>query len=60
VSPRVAVYARYSTENQRAASITDQVEICRRSAERQGWTISEVYDDAAISGASSKHSSITK
>jgi DNA invertase Pin-like site-specific DNA recombinase len=54
VSPRVAVYARYSTENQRAASITDQVEICRRYAERQGWTVAEVYDDAAISGASSR------
>jgi site-specific DNA recombinase len=49
---RAAIYARYSSENQREASIADQVEVCRRYAERQGWAVTAVYDDAAISGAS--------
>ena len=49
---RVAVYARYSSENQREASIADQVEVCRRFIERQGWKLGQVYSDAAMSGAS--------
>jgi DNA invertase Pin-like site-specific DNA recombinase len=49
---RAVVYARYSTDNQRVASIGDQVELCRRYIERQGWTFTETYDDAAVSGAS--------
>ena len=36
---RVAIYARHSSDNQREASIEDQLEVCRRYAERQGWTI---------------------
>jgi DNA invertase Pin-like site-specific DNA recombinase len=52
VSARAVIYARYSSENQREASIEDQVEVCRRHAERMGWEILEVYRDAAISGAS--------
>jgi len=36
--PRVAIYARYSSDNQRDASIEDQIAVCRRYAERQGWT----------------------
>jgi site-specific DNA recombinase len=49
---RVAVYARYSSENQREASLADQVEVCRRFIERQGWEMGQVYSDAAMSGAS--------
>jgi DNA invertase Pin-like site-specific DNA recombinase len=49
---RCAIYARDSSEGQRTESIADQVEICRRYVERQGWTLTRVYDDAAISGAS--------
>ena len=47
---RVATYARYSSENQRDASIEDQVRVCRARAEREGWTIVGTYTDAAISG----------
>jgi DNA invertase Pin-like site-specific DNA recombinase len=39
---RAAVYARYSSDNQREASIEDQLEVCRRYADRQGWTVAEV------------------
>lgn len=49
---RAAVYARYSTENQSDASIEDQVEICRRLCEAQGWKMVGTYEDRALSGAS--------
>jgi site-specific DNA recombinase len=31
-----AAYARYSSDNQRAASIDDQARLCRAEIERQG------------------------
>ncbi|MEM6933927.1 MAG: recombinase family protein [Pseudomonadota bacterium] len=49
---RAALYARYSSDNQRDASIEDQLRICRARAEREGWTIIDSYTDRAISGAS--------
>ena len=51
---RAAIYARYSSEHQREASIEDQAEVCRRYVERQGWTVAAQYQDAAISGANSR------
>ena len=48
---KVALYARYSSDNQRDASIADQLRVCRAYAERQGWTICEEYTDHAVSGA---------
>ena len=48
---RVALYARYSSDNQRDASIADQLRVCRAYAERQGWTTCEEYTDHAVSGA---------
>ena len=49
---RVALYARYSSDTQNAASIADQLRICREHAARQGWSVAACYQDAAISGAS--------
>ncbi|NBZ89639.1 recombinase family protein [Stagnihabitans tardus] len=49
---RVAIYARFSTDKQRDASIEDQVDSCRDYVAREGWEIVEVYSDRAISGAS--------
>jgi site-specific DNA recombinase len=49
---KVALYARYSSDNQRDASIEDQLRLCRLHAERQGWAIVDSYTDRAISGAS--------
>jgi site-specific DNA recombinase len=49
---RAVIYARYSSENQRDASIDDQVEVCRRYVAAQGWTLVQVYSDRAVSGAS--------
>ncbi len=49
---RCAIYARYSSDHQREASIDDQIEVCRRYVERQEWTVVEAYADQALSGAS--------
>ncbi len=48
---KVAIYARYSSDNQRDASIADQLRVCRESATRQGWTVVQEFTDHAISGA---------
>ena len=48
---KVAIYARYSSDNQRDASIADQMRVCRAFAERQGWAIAQEYSDHAVSGA---------
>ncbi|MBB5707685.1 recombinase family protein [Sphingopyxis panaciterrulae] len=49
---RAALYARYSSDQQNAASIADQQRLCRERAEREGWQIVASYADAAISGDS--------
>jgi site-specific DNA recombinase len=48
---RAAIYARYSSENQREASIEDQIEVCRRYAGQHGLEVVTVFDDKAISGS---------
>ncbi len=48
---RAVIYARYSSDNQSEASIEDQIELCRRYVDRQGWTLSRTYEDRALSGA---------
>ena len=49
---RIALYARYSSDNQSTSSIEDQFRICREQAEREKWKVVTSYKDAAISGAS--------
>jgi DNA invertase Pin-like site-specific DNA recombinase len=49
---RAVIYARYSSENQRDASIEDQVRLCRERIEREGWRLVSTYTDRAMSGAS--------
>ena len=48
---RAVIYARYSSDNQREASIEDQVRECRARIEREGWKFAEIYSDRGISGA---------
>lgn len=48
---RVALYARYSTDLQNAASIEDQIRLCRERALREGWQIVGTYEDAGLSGS---------
>jgi site-specific DNA recombinase len=49
---RAAIYARFSSDLQDLRSIADQVELARRYAEGRSLNVVGVYDDAAISGAS--------
>jgi site-specific DNA recombinase len=52
---RIAIYARYSSENQRETSIEDQYRICEQYAkQREDWKIVQRYADKAISGATRK------
>ena len=48
---RAVIYARYSSDNQSASSIEDQIRSCQERIEREGWDLVQVYSDAAISGA---------
>ena len=47
---KCAIYARYSMEHQSPESIEDQFRVCDRLAERHGFTVTERFSDAAISG----------
>src|SRR5574340_800540 len=47
---KAAIYARYSSENQRETSLEDQERLCRQEAERRGWIVVAVEHDAALSG----------
>ena len=49
---RAVIYARFSSDKQSDRSIEDQVELCRTFCEREGLRVVGVYDDRAISGAS--------
>ena len=48
---RAVIYARYSSDQQRTTSIDDQIRLCKEKVAREGWTLVQVYRDAAISGA---------
>jgi hypothetical protein len=49
---RAVAYARYSSDLQREASIEDQVRLCRKRIEQEGWQYLHAYTDRAVSGAS--------
>src|SRR5262245_41749311 len=49
---RAVIYARYSSDLQRDASIEDQIRLCRERIEREGWQYLRAYTDRATSGAS--------
>jgi hypothetical protein len=52
---RAVVYARYSSDLQRQASIEDQIRLCRRRIEQESWQYLHAYTDRAVSGASALH-----
>ena len=49
---RAAIYARFSSDLQDERSIVDQVALARKYADSRSLVVTEVYQDAAISGAS--------
>lgn len=50
--PKVALYARYSSDLQNPQSIDDQLLLCRQLAEREGWGVADSYFDETVSGVS--------
>ncbi|WP_296711503.1 recombinase family protein [Rhodoblastus sp.] len=48
---RAAIYARYSSDQQREASIEDQIRLCKERITKEGWTLVQVFRDSAMSGA---------
>src|SRR5690606_16882868 len=50
---RAAIYARYSSDAQRATSIEDQSRNCQRRADNESWQVVATFSDEAISGATS-------
>ena len=51
---RTVIYARYSSDQQRDASIEDQLRVCSPRAEREGWTVVGTFADHAISGSTNQ------
>jgi site-specific DNA recombinase len=49
---RAALYARYSTDLQNVASISDQFAVCRALVGRDSIAVTATFEDAAISGGS--------
>jgi site-specific DNA recombinase len=49
---RAVIYARYSSDLQRDASVEDQIRLCRERMARDGWQLVATYTDRAQSGAS--------
>ena len=47
----VGIYARYSTDMQREASIEDQARVCERLIKDRDWQTHRVYSDRGISGS---------
>ncbi len=47
---KTAIYARYSSDKQREASIEDQFRNCINLVEREGWEIVAKFQDKALSG----------
>ena len=50
MTKRVAIYARYSSDLQKATSIEDQIAMAERHCEREGWTVVAHYIDREVSG----------
>ena len=50
----VALYARYSSDNQRVESIVAQLRACREYCQRYGYTIIKEYADEAMTGTNDR------
>lgn len=57
---KAVIYARYSSDNQRDASIDQQVKACEKYALDQGFQVLRVYDDRALTGKTDKRPSFLR
>ncbi|EIG62292.1 recombinase family protein [Bradyrhizobium sp. WSM1253] len=48
---RAALYARFSSDQQKDRSIADQISLCRDLCAREGMTVISTFEDRAISGS---------
>ena len=60
MSDKAVIYARYSSDNQRDASIDQQVKACEKYAAEQDLQILRVYDDRALTGKTDKRPSFLR
>ena len=51
---KAAIYGRYSTAKQSESSLADQFRVCERLATRHGFTVVMRFQDAAISGGTTR------
>ncbi|WP_260064351.1 recombinase family protein [Ruegeria sp. B32] len=51
---RVVIYARFSSDLQNPKSTEDQIRECSAHAKREGWKITEIFQDQGISGATAE------
>ena len=49
-TPRVAIYARFSSKLQKPTSIDDQIRLCRQRAEARGHVVVRVHADRSTTG----------
>ncbi|MEG1594041.1 MAG: recombinase family protein, partial [Oscillibacter sp.] len=54
------IYARYSSHNQREASIEQQIDECTEFAKRNNLYILDIYDDKAITGKTDRRNSFQR
>jgi site-specific DNA recombinase len=47
---RAVIYARYSSDNQRDESIDAQVRLCKEHIRREGYILTKIYADEAVTG----------
>ena len=57
---KAVIYARYSSDNQRDASIDQQVKACMSYAVQQGYQVIRTYDDRALTGKTDKRPSFLR
>ena len=60
MSDKAVIYARYSSDNQRDASIDQQVKECQKFADSMGYEIIRTYDDRALTGKTDKRPSFLR
>jgi len=60
MADKAVIYARYSSDSQRDASIDQQVKICQRYAEDLNLEVIRVYDDRALTGKTDKRPSFLR
>ena len=56
----VAIYARYSSNSQREASIEEQIKVCKEFAERNNHTVVKEYCDNALTGTNDNRPSLQR